>query len=340
MEENVQKKHFFKELLKSIKCFEKYEDFALEGTKKSLKYITKLILIFCLIISILSTLRIFNAIKELFNDLNDTTVKFSIIDNKLNVESQDTIQIEKYKDLLGVIIINTSDSINEEDLIKQISQDDIGILLLKDKIQLTSNGIKREFKYEDLIKNTNIQVNENNTIEKEDIISLIKSISLPSYMFLILVVVFISNIIIYTIDFISFVLVLTLIAYVIGAISKMKMSFENSFGIAAHAVTLSIVLNLAYLIINTFLEFKIKSFEWMFSSIAYIYVVVAVLMIKTDFIDRQLQLLRISESKEKEEKEQDKQDEEEPPAKEKEKKEKKDKEKNEEEPDSLNGSEA
>ena len=119
----------------------------------------------------------------------------------------------------------------------------------------------------------------------------------------------------------------------------MKINFSNSFGIAIHAITLPIVLNLIYLVINTFTRFEIKYFDWMFSSIAYIYVVVAILMIKTDFINRQLQLLRISEAKEKENKK-----EEEPPVEEKEeKKEKKkreDKEKNEEEPDSLNGSEA
>ena len=340
--EEVKKNSFFKDFLKSIKSFEKYEDFALEGMKKSSKYILKLILLFCLIVSISSTIYIFSIVHKVFNDLKNTTVNFSFKNNELNVESDDTIEVDNYKNIFGKIIINTSDDIKEEELIEKTKYDNTGIFLLKDKAILsTSNGAKREIKYEYLINNINAESepNEFNINNKDELIELIESVNLPSYILMTLFIIFISNIILHTIDFFMFIIILSLVAYIIARISKMKINFSNSFGIAIHAITLPIVLNLIYLVINTFTRFEIKYFDWMFSSIAYIYVVVAILMIKTDFINRQLQLLRISEAKEKENKK-----EKEPPVEEKEeKKEKKkreDKEKNEEEPDSLNGSEA
>ena len=82
--EEVKKNSFFKDFLKSIKSFEKYEDFALEGMKKSSKYILKLISLFCLIVSISSTIYIFSIVHKVFNDLKNTTVNFSFKNNKLS----------------------------------------------------------------------------------------------------------------------------------------------------------------------------------------------------------------------------------------------------------------
>ena len=43
---------FFKDIIKSVKDFDKYEDFALEGVKKSIVYILKIIAIFALVVTI------------------------------------------------------------------------------------------------------------------------------------------------------------------------------------------------------------------------------------------------------------------------------------------------
>ena len=50
-EKKVKKNGFFRDVLKSIKDFDKYEDFGLEGLGKTSGYLIKLVAIFTLIIT-------------------------------------------------------------------------------------------------------------------------------------------------------------------------------------------------------------------------------------------------------------------------------------------------
>ena len=58
------------------------------------------------------------------------------------------------------------------------------------------------------------------------------------------------------------------------------------------------MLNLLYLIINTFTGFEVEYFQWMYTSISYIYVAVAILMIKTEIIHQRMQLIKLKEIQE------------------------------------------
>ena len=60
-----------------------------------------------------------------------------------------------------------------------------------------------------------------------------------------------------------------------------------------------ILLNLIYILVNTFTGFTIQYFQWMYTTISYIYVIVAILIIKTDLINRQFELMKIIEEQEK-----------------------------------------
>ena len=47
------KRSFFKDVLKSIKDFDKYEDFLIEGMGRNVIYLSKIVAIFTLVIAIL-----------------------------------------------------------------------------------------------------------------------------------------------------------------------------------------------------------------------------------------------------------------------------------------------
>ena len=64
-EQTKHKNNFFKDVLKSIKDFDKYEDFALELPKKAMLYFLKLLLVFCVLISLFYTYRIVNNMGEI-----------------------------------------------------------------------------------------------------------------------------------------------------------------------------------------------------------------------------------------------------------------------------------
>lgn len=94
----------------------------------------------------------------------------------------------------------------------------------------------------------------------------------------------------------------------------------------------------AYVILNLLTGINVKYFGLMYNLISYIYVIVAVLMIKTDFINRQIELMKLANEqekvkaeleKEKEKEKKDKEEKENKPEKKEKKKEKKEKEKDE-----------
>ncbi len=97
---------------------------------------------------------------------------------------------------------------------------------------------------------------------------------------------------------------------------KIRLRYKATFNIGVHALTLPLLLNLIYIIVNLFTGFEIRHFQWMYTSISYIYVVVAILMIKTEIINQKIQLIKLreiqaneakkAEEKDTEEKEKDK----------------------------------
>lgn len=83
-------------------------------------------------------------------------------------------------------------------------------------------------------------------------------------------------------------------------IAKIKMSYNLIFNMSIFALTLSITLKAAYLLLNIITAFQIKYFEIMYIAIAYICLAAAIFMIKSDVIKQQMELMKIiQEGKEK-----------------------------------------
>ena len=62
-----------------------------------------------------------------------------------------------------------------------------------------------------------------------------------------------------------------------------------------YALTLPLFLNLIYLILNVLTGFTMSYFSIVYNVIACIYIVTAILMIKSDFVDQQKELIKIVE---------------------------------------------
>ena len=69
--------------------------------------------------------------------------------------------------------------------------------------------------------------------------------------------------------------------------------------LAIYSLTLSIILNLIYIVQYNFTGFEIPYFEMLYLLIAYIYIIAAILIIKTDLINQVMQLQRIQEEQKK-----------------------------------------
>lgn len=149
----------------------------------------------------------------------------------------------------------------------------------------------------------------------------------------------ISVMYLYTIYFIITavnVLLLSILGFITSRIARVPLKYSAIANISIYALTLSIVLNAIYIIVNSFTGFEVKYFQIMYNAIGYIYVVTAILMIKSELIKQQIEIAKLEEEqkrireelerKEEEErqKEEQRKKEQEEGKKKKEKKEKKD----------------
>lgn len=195
---------FFKRMAISIKDFEKYDIFASETFKNSIKYLFTIILIFSIICTIVYSYKILNGgLAELVNQ----------VENEVNEE-------------LGI-----------------------------------------------------------NTEEMQSIMEENYEIFFIVLFFTILIIYFCST-------FIDAAM-LGILGLIIARIVRIRMKYTSTFNIGIYSLTLPIILQVIYIAVNILTGFEVKYFQWMYSTISYIYVLVAILMIKTQYINQQKELIKI-----------------------------------------------
>ena len=290
-EKTSKKTNFFKDVLKSIKDLDKYEDYAIELPKTVFKYLLKLVLLFCIIICIFYSYKIVQNLNNIYNNFINIIPDFSYSNGSLNVNSESAIIFEDYKEVIGKVVIDTNSTFEKYD-----KEKDVGILLLKDKLIILSNNNMGQviYNYDDIAKGYGIT-----EFTKKDVMNYVESMNIISLYGSVYFTIFIYLFIVYFITIFMDVLLLSVLAYIVSRMSRIRLKFAPSFGIAVHGVTLPVILNLIYIIVNLFTGFEIKYFGLMYSTISYVYIIVAILMIKTDFINRQMELMKLSKNQKK-----------------------------------------
>ena len=296
-EENVKKIGFFKRIFLSIKEFEQYVILASENISVAIKYLLKLMLIFVFIITSIFMYQFYKTYKKAITYFNESIDEVSFSNGELQIDTGDKKEIINEDSIIPYVLIDTY--ANEEQIQKyrnDLGGYETGIIILKDKI-IYKNGLLSdalEYKYSDIIGIYNIQ-----EFNKQDVSNFINKANNFSSYISIFIAMFISLYIIYTISTIVDVFMLAVLGFIVSRIAGMRMRFKATFNIGIYALTLPILLNVVYIIINNLTGFEIKYFSWMYTTISYIYVIVAILLIKTDFIDKQAELMKIIEEQEK-----------------------------------------
>lgn len=211
---------------------------------------------------------------------------------------------------------------------------DIGIIALNDKVIIVSKMLnKEENLYYSNIFTSNIE-------NKQELLNMMSGSNNIYVYMLFFATIFIYMFAVYFASNLVDAMVLGALGYIFARIVKLRLKFKATFNMGVYALTLPILLNLVYIVVNTFTGFKINYFQWMYTTISYIYVAVAILMIKTELINQKIQLIKIKQiqeevAKEREEEERQKENNREE-KKEKEKEEKEDKKQSGEEPEGSN----
>ncbi len=347
MEENKTKNiNFFKKLWYSITKFEKYPEMAAEGIRSAIKYLIIISFIVSIFISIGSTIEMHKVIGELANYINNNIPDFTYADGKISAEMQEPMVITEVNDsTIDQIVIDSNAETEEAKNTSKTEHEIIGntIFFFKNQVVLVAraeNGQVNEqpYTYQDFIKSyTQEDIKEFN---KQELVNYMTSSGMNSYYIRYVIAIVVNLLLVNVMVALLDTLQLAILGWITTIVARIKMKFVAIYNMSIYALTLSMILNIVYIIINYFVDFTIEYFQIAYIAIAYIYLAASIFILKDDFMKRQEEVEKIKQEqiKVREEirkQEEEKKDKEEP-------KEEKPKKKKEEEPkgETPDGSEA
>ena len=324
---------FFKKIKNAITNFDEYQKFSQEKLGTAIKYFLKLMLVFSILISCFLTARMYKEIETIKTSFAEECPDFKIENNTLLIDGEN----KKYeKDFNYESLVLIIDSENTDLTKEQNEQYQRVIAFYKDRMIMKTMDTKTSMTYEDISKNQNI-----NGLSKQQILDYTNSNAMILVYVAFFVVTMVFGFIAYSIQIILDVFLLSIIGLIMSKIAGVKLRYKEIFNMSIYALTLSVILYLIYICVNIITGFTIKYFDLAYEIISYIYIITAILMIKSDLIKQQIEVGKIIEEQKKvrEEKRQEDNEEEKTKEDKKEKKEKKEK-KDKEEPEHPEGSQA
>ena len=279
---------FLKKIKISIFGLENYEKLAIQTIGSVIGYIAKLMLIFVLILSIALTYKFSETIGNVKGYIESEISQINFENGTLTVtgknETTDAIIAADEENLEHKIIIDTNEITEEQinNYRNEIQGYNTGIIILKDGAIINESGLSLSIPFSSIADRYNIV-----KLDKQNILDMLSGNNASMLYAGFFVIMYIYLFIIYFSTVLVDALLYSLIEY--SAIYK----------ISIHALTLPIILNLIYMLINIFTGFTIKYFDIMYLAITCIYIITAILMIKADMIKKQLELSRIISEQEK-----------------------------------------
>ena len=318
------KENFFKRAKEAVTNFDKYKDYSNEKLSITIKYILKLVLIVSIIIAIALIIKVELELNKAIKSFRESCPDFKIENNSLVMqEENNNFTISDSSNTLCLIINSEKQSLTE---IEEANNYQSIIAILKDKIILKNSlNIESSVTYKQLG-----ETYELNNITKQGILSYITSENIAK-LFLTLIIIFtIYMFIVYLIQILLDILLLSIIGFLFSRIIGIKFKYKQIFNMSTYAITLSFLLYMIYIVVNLFTGFIVKYFGVAYNTISYIYIITAMMMIKSDLTKEKVMVGKIVQEQKKvredntEDENKEKEDKEE---KQKEKKEKKRKEK-------------
>ena len=340
--EKVKKEGFFKKVWNSITKIEKYPEMAAQGLGKAFSYICKVVAILAIVVCLGMMYQAYQMVQEGVQYLQNEFPEFSYKDGILTIQSEEPITISAENSYVGEVIIDTKteDEKTINQYVTQVEDYGDGIIILKDQVKVKNAAVMGtiNYEYKEILGQMGIT-----EFQKQDVINYMNSSQMINFYISIFITIFVYTFAMYLLTTLSNAVFLAVFGYLTTWITKIRMRFVAVFNMAVYSLTLSTILNMMYIAINIFVPFTMEYFQVMYVTVAAIYLIAAIFLLKSEYIKRQMELMKIAEAqeivrkeleeKEQEEKEKREREEEKKKRKEKDKKEeKKNKEKQSEEP--------
>ena len=316
---------FFKKVWYSIVKIEKYPNMAAQGLGKAISYMAKIVAILAVVLCLGMVYQANGMVKEGIEYLQNEFPEFSYKDGILNVESEERIVISEEDSVAGRTIIDTKTEDEQviNGYINEVTEAGDGVIVLKDRVIVKSSAVAGTISYD--YKQT-LEPMGLTEFNKANVIEYASSSQIASLYVSIFLTIFVYAFLMYFLTTLSNAIILSLFGYITTLLARIKMRFVAIFNMSAYALTLSTILNMIYIGINIFVPFNMEYFQVMYIAVAAIYIVAAILILKTEFIKQQFELMKIAEAEEIVKKEMQEKENQERENKEKEERKKKDKE--------------
>ena len=288
--------NFFSRIKKAVIKFDDYEFFINEKAKEAIFYVLKLVLIISIIVSIAVTYKVVNQIESIYNNILNNIPDFEFSEASLT-STQTLEKVNNDEDFYFLIDTNEISEEAKTEYKNKLDEHIMGIVLLKDKVIYKINGIS-DMPYEDAIKSygfdkSNVSFNKEQA--EKYINENVKGFNLYSGIFN---VMFTSFFLVTIISVISDVILLTILAMITSRIAKLKLSFTSSIIVGIYSITLPLILLGLYDIASTLTTFNIEFFDIIYRAIGYIYVIAAILIMKSNLIKQNVEISKIVEVQE------------------------------------------
>ena len=296
-----EKLSFFRKVKTSIIDFDGYQDLAAEKISRTILYIILLIVIFSIIISATYTFQFSKMLDNVKNYINNEISEIKYENYELSITTNDGSEISEIDvdDIINAkIIINTqtTDENKIQESIDEIETQKNGILILKDKIIIKNEFSSKllEYSYKSISEQYNI-----NKIDKNEIINLLSGQQMINFMIMLFGMIFIYMFIMYLSNILIDILLFAVLAYIVTRLAGLRLKYSAIYNIASYSLTLPLILNMIYFVVNSLTGFTIEYFRIMYNGVASIYIITSILMIKSDVIKKQIELNKIIEEQEK-----------------------------------------
>lgn len=285
---------FLKRLKMSLLDFDKYHIIASEGLGRAMLYLVRLMLVFTLIMSFAFTLKVSQLITNGTTYIKEQTPNFYFKDDEFHIESDSDVILENNQYVKIKLILSNSDTYDESNI---QSFDGIGIVFLKNKILLKQeNGTS-------IIARTYKEVNEIynvNNLNKETILGYFDGENGYTILAHIFAIIFITVFITYFMTAILDTLALSLLGYIVSRMIRVPLKYSAIYSLSISAITLPVVINLIYMIVNLFIGFVIPYFQVMYTLVSYICLIAALLIMRSEIIKKKVMIQVQIMNKEKE----------------------------------------
>lgn len=322
--------NFFQRLKIAIFNLDEYGIFIEEKVSVAIKYMFIIVVFASIILSVLMTAEYSKELEKGFNYFQNEFPDFKFEGTKLKLDSY----VEGYDEEYNVrIIADTTEDLEQDKIneyLKQAKDYSIMLLVLNDKIIYKSYDIQNEYTYESLDNAFEIKdMSKINILEQYNQMGGNRAVIVTGGIISCLLLIF-ENVL----QLITYVLIVAFVGIIVGRICGIAMRYSVAINLAIYSLTVPVICELIYAIILNLTGFEIKYFEAMYLMIAYVYMIAAILIIKTDLNKQAQDLMRIKSVEEQIKDELKKRELEEQERKEKEETEKKDSEENKEKKDS------